>query len=164
MQSHPPSGSGLQRYETVVQPQWVDYNSHMSDFWYGHLFGEAMDVVYRGVGIDDAYRKSGRMFYTVESHAKHSGEAKVNEPLYVTTQVIAVDDKRLHVFHRVHRGRDNEVIATGEQMHLHVDTAAVRATAMDPALKAKLEAVRKAHAALSVPQEIGKPVGSRAKR
>ena len=158
------AGSGAQRYETVVKPEWVDYNGHMSDFWYGYLFGEAMDVLYRSVGIDDVYRKNGRMFYTVESLAKHSGEAKVNEPLYVTTQVISVDDKRLHVFHRVHRAGDNQVIATGEQMHLHVDTAAARAAAIEGGLRAKLEAIRKAQAELPMPEEIGKPVGSRARR
>ena len=31
----------------------------------------------------------GRMYYTVENHVKHLGEAKAGEPLYVTTQVLA---------------------------------------------------------------------------
>ena len=123
----PASAEGaLPRFNSVVRPEWVDYNGHMSDFLYGHLFGEAMDAIYRGVGIDEAYRKSGRMFYTVESHVKHLGEAKVSEPLYVTTQMLALDEKRLHVFHRLYRGRDDVMIATGEQMHLHVDTGAAQ--------------------------------------
>jgi carnitine 3-dehydrogenase len=154
--------SALPRFESVVRPEWVDYNGHMSDFLYGHVFGEAMDALYRGVGVDADYRKKGRMFYTVESHVKHLGEAKVSEPLYVTTQVLALDDKRFHVFNRLYRGRDDALIATGEQMHLHVDTAAAKAASMDPALQAKLEKLRQAHAALAVPKEAGKPVGSRA--
>ncbi len=147
-----------------MRPEWVDYNGHMSDFLYVHLFGAAMDAIYRSVGVDEAYRKSGRMFYTVESHVRHLGEAKVNEPLYVTTQVLALDEKRFHLFHRVYRGRDDALIATGEQMHLHVDTAAGKAVPMDPTLRAKLESLRQAHAALPVPVEAGKPVGSRAAR
>ncbi len=82
-------GQTLPRFDSVVRPEWVDYNGHMSDFLYVHLFGEAMDAIYRSVGVDEAYRKKGRMFYTVESHVRHLGEAKVNEPLYVTTQVLA---------------------------------------------------------------------------
>jgi carnitine 3-dehydrogenase len=156
-------GVALPRYDTVVRPEWVDYNGHMSDFIYGHLFGQAMDALYRSVGLDEAYRKKGRMFYTVESQVRHLGEAKVNEPLYVTTQVLALDEKRFHMFHRLYRGRDNTLIATGEQMHLHVDTVAVKATPMDGTLRTKLESLRHAHAALPAPKEAGKPVGSRAK-
>jgi carnitine 3-dehydrogenase len=156
-------GGNLPRYETIVRPEWVDYNGHMSDFLYGHVFGEAMDGLYRGVGIDDAFRKSGRMYYTVESHVRHLAEAKVGDPLYATTQVLALDDKRLHVFHRLYRKRDDALIATAEQMHLFVDTAKPKAVSIDPALRAKLEPILKAHASLPVPTEAGKPVGSRAR-
>jgi carnitine 3-dehydrogenase len=159
----PSSGDKLPRYETLVRPEWVDYNGHMSDFLYGHVFGEAMDSLYRQVGIDDDFRKGGRMFYTVESHVKHFAEAKVGEPLYTTTQVLALDDKRLHVFHRLFRRRDDALIATGEQMHLFVDTAKAKATQIDAALRAKLEPIAKAHSSLSVPAEAGKAVGSRAR-
>jgi carnitine 3-dehydrogenase len=157
-----PEGA-LARYETLVRPEWVDYNGHMSDFLYGHVFGEAMDAMYRSIGIDDASRKSERMFYTAESHVKHVGEAKVGEPLYATTQILSIDDKRLHVFHRLYRKRDDALIATGEQMHLYVDTTGPKSTTMEPALRAKLDAVRKRHASLPTPPEAGQPVGSRAK-
>ncbi|MDB6083415.1 MAG: 3-hydroxyacyl-CoA dehydrogenase [Gammaproteobacteria bacterium] len=151
----------LPRFDTVVRPEWADYNNHMTDFRYGNIFGDAMDAIYRHVGIDQAYRKQGAMFYTVESHVKHLAEAKVGEPLYVTTQLLAVDDKRLHVFHRLHRRGNDALIATGEQMHLHVDTAAAKAASMDPAIRGKFEAMRKAQGALPSPAEAGRPVGSR---
>jgi carnitine 3-dehydrogenase len=154
---------GLPRFDTVVRPEWVDYNNHMTDFRYGHVFADAMDVLYRQIGIDEAYRRTGRMFYTAESHIKHLKEIRMGEPMYVTTQILGVDDKRLHVFHRLHRGRDDALIATGEQMHLHVDTAAAKAAPMGGALRAKLDSRRRAHAALPMPSEAGKPVGSRAK-
>lgn len=157
------SGESLPGFDTVVRPEWADYNLHMSDFEYGRVFGEAMDVIYRQVGVDDGYRKAGRMFYTVESHVKHLGEAKVGDPLHITTQLLKLDDKRLHVFHRLYRKADGVLIATGEQMHLHVDTAAAKAVPMDAAVRAKLEAVRRPHADLPIPDEAGKPVGSRAK-
>ncbi|MDP9065984.1 MAG: 4-hydroxybenzoyl-CoA thioesterase, partial [Pseudomonadota bacterium] len=67
------------------------------------------------------------------------------------------------VFHRVHRRGDGMIVATGEQMHLHVDTAAGKAVAMDAALHARLAAMGRAHSVLPVPVEAGRPVGSRAK-
>jgi carnitine 3-dehydrogenase len=66
---------------------------------------------------------------------------------------------RLHVFHRLHRGRDDAQIATGEQMHLHVDTAAAKASPVDPTIRAKLEAIRSAQAGLPAPREAGRSIG-----
>ena len=154
----------LLRLDIVVRPEWTDYNNHLSDFQYGHLFGCAMDALYRRVGIDAAYRAAGGMFYTVESHVKHLAEAKAGDALYVTTQVLGVDDKRLHVFHRLHRRGDDRLLATGEQMHLHVDMAAAKAAPANAAVRGKLEALRAAHSALPAPREAGRSVGSRAKR
>jgi len=156
-----PAGGGLLRFATEVRPEWADYNHHMTDFRYSHVFGDAMDKLYRQVGIDEGYRKGGHMFYTVESQVRHVKEAKVGDPLYVTTQLLAVDDKRLHVFHRLHRGRDDALLATGEQLHLHVDTAAAQAAPMPGKLRANLDALRLAQAALPIPVEAGKAVGTR---
>ncbi len=152
-------GKPLRLLDTTVRPEWVDYNRHMSDFRYGQLFGEAIDALFRQVGVDEAYRETGRMYYTVENHIMHLGEAKAGEALYATTQVLGVDDKRLHVFQRMHRGRDHEPIATAEQMYLHVNTGAGKAAPADPRTRAKLEAIRADHAGLALPAEVGRSIG-----
>jgi carnitine 3-dehydrogenase len=144
---------------TAVRPEWVDYNGHMSDFRYVQLFGDAMDVLYRQVGVDEAYRRAGHMFYTVESHVAHVAEAKVSEPITVSTQILKLDDKRLHVFHELRRVDGDALIATGEQLHLHVDTAAAKAAPIDAGVRAKLDAIRLAHSGLPVPAEAGRRVG-----
>jgi carnitine 3-dehydrogenase len=131
-------GNELTRIETQVRPEWVDYNGHMTDFRYLQVFGEAMEALYRRVGVDEAYRLSGRMLYTVDTHVAHLAEAKVNEPLYATTRVLSVDDKRLKVTHHLYRGRDDVLIATGEQTHLHVNTRAGKASAMDGEVQRRL--------------------------
>jgi carnitine 3-dehydrogenase len=153
------SGKPLRLLDTVVRPEWVDYNRHMSDFRYGQVFGDAMDALFRRAGIDETYRNTGRMYYSVENHVKHVGEAKAGEPLYVTTQLLGVDDKRLHVFHRMHRGRDDKQIATAEQMYLHVNTAAAKAAPADAKIRAKLESICTGHAGLPLPTEAGRAVG-----
>src|SRR3982075_1359826 len=149
----------LRLLDTVVRPEWVDYNRHMSDFRYSQVFGDAMDALFRRAGVDESYRDTGRMYYSVENHVRHLGEAKGGEPLYVTTQLLGVDDKRLHVFHRMHRGRDDKLIATAEQMYLHVDTAAAKASPADAKIRAKLESIRGGHAGMPPPPEAGRAVG-----
>jgi len=152
-------GKPLRVLDSVVRPEWVDYNRHMSDFHYSQVFGDAMDALFRRAGVDESYRETGRMYYSVENHVRHLGQAKAGEPLYVTTQLLGVDDKRLHVFHRMHRGRDDEQIATAEQMYLHVDTAAAKASPADATIRANLESIRRGHAGLALPPEAGRPVG-----
>jgi carnitine 3-dehydrogenase len=163
------SGGPLRLLDTVVRSEWIDYNHHMSDYRYGQLFGDAMDALYRRIGVDEAYRASGRMYYSVESHVRHLGEAREGETLYVTTQLLAVDEKRLHVLHRLHRGRDDALIATGEQMHLHVRTGAVhtgavhtgtaKACPVDAAVGERLEAILRTQAGLARPPEAGRSIG-----
>ena len=143
----------------TVRPEWVDYNGHMSDFRYAQVFGDAMDALYRRVGVDENYRASGKMFYTVESHIVHQAEVKANEAIHVTTQVLAVDDKRLHVFHQLFRSRDQILVTSGEQLHLHVNTQASKASVMDVSVRAQLEAIRAEHAKLPRPAAVGRHIG-----
>src|SRR5271155_5982260 len=62
-----------------VRPEWIDYNGHMTDSRYLQVFGDAMDVLYRQVGVDEAYRASGSMFFTVEKHNTYHAELKGKE-------------------------------------------------------------------------------------
>jgi carnitine 3-dehydrogenase len=153
------NGKPLRLLDTVVRSEWIDYNHHMSDSRYGQVFGDAMDVLYRQVGADEAYRATGRMYYSVETHVQHLGEAKVAESLYVTMQLLAVDQKRLHVFLRLYRSRDAVLIATAEQMHLHVDTVAAKASSVDPAIRAKLDKIKQDQAGMPRPREAGRSIG-----
>ncbi len=150
---------GLRLIETQVRSEWVDYNGHMTDSRYLQVFGDATDALFRSVGVDDAYRRSERAMFTVESHVTHGAEAKLLEPLYVLTRLLAVDDKRVHLFHALHRQRDDVLVATGEQMYLHVDTSAGKASLMDSSVREKLEKIRAAQSALEPPAQAGRHVG-----
>ncbi|MBV8805574.1 MAG: thioesterase family protein, partial [Sinobacteraceae bacterium] len=152
-------GAPLRLVETQVRPEWVDYNGHMTDSRYLQVFGDATDALFRSVGIDDAYRRSGRAMYTVETHVSHLAEAKVLEELYVTTQLLSVDAKRVHLFHHLRRTRDDVNVATGEQIYIHVDTAAAKASSMDGEVQSKLDAIRTSHSRLPLPEQKGRYVG-----
>jgi carnitine 3-dehydrogenase len=72
-----------------------------------------------------------------------------------------LDEKRLQVFHCIHANEDNRLLATAEQMLLHVDTHAGQASAADPQVLAKLNTIARAHAALPTPESAGRHVGQR---
>ena len=131
-------GALLRLMEFEVRPEWIDYNGHMTDSRYLQVFGDATDALLRYAGVDDAYRNSGRALFTVESHVRHVAEARALEALYVTTQVLELDEKRLRLFHSLHRRRDDALVATAEQLYLHVNGG--RAAALDAEVHACLRA------------------------
>ncbi|HLJ39040.1 MAG TPA: 3-hydroxyacyl-CoA dehydrogenase NAD-binding domain-containing protein [Steroidobacteraceae bacterium] len=146
----------LRLLETEVRPEWVDYNGHMTDSRYLQVFGDATDALLRYAGVDDAYRRAGSAFYTVETHVLHQGQARALEPLYVLSRVLEVDEKRVRVFHALHRRRDEAQVATAEQLYLHVRSAAGKASPMDANIRARLAALEAAHAELPRPPEAGR--------
>jgi carnitine 3-dehydrogenase len=147
-------GALLRLMDFEVRPEWIDYNGHMTDSRYLQVFGDATDALLRYAGVDDAYRNSGRALFTVESHVRHVAEARALEALYVTTQVLELDDKRLRLFHSLHRRRDDALVATAEQLYLHVSGG--KAAVLDAEVHASLERVRGAHARLPLPPHAGR--------
>jgi carnitine 3-dehydrogenase len=142
-----------------VRPEWIDYNGHMTDSRYHQVFGDAMDALCRRVGIDEHYRQRVGMYYTVETHTTHRAQLRVGESYYVTTRLVALDPKRLRVFHSLHRAGDHELIATGEQMHLHVGVASGRSEAAPQQVLALLERIRAEQATAPAPPQLGRSIG-----
>ena len=144
----------LELYSAVVEPDWVDYNGHMTEWAFLAAFGWASDALFRYVGIDEAYRAGGHSYYTVETHLNHLREASEGERLRVTTQVLGSDPKRLHIFHAMYR--DGEPVCTGEQMLVHVDTGAGRSAPLLGGPAAAVAAITAAHSSLPRPPEAGR--------
>jgi carnitine 3-dehydrogenase len=145
--------------EARVSPAWIDYNGHMTEHRYLQLFGDTTDALLRLIGVDAAYVEAGHSYYTVETHLRHLDEAKLGEILRTTCQILSADGKRIHVFHRIFSPRGE--IATAEQMLLHVDTKAGRATAAPEAVLARLRPIVEAHAGLERPVGAGRAVGQK---
>ena len=145
----------LELYQAPVEPDWVDYNSHMTEAAFLTAFGWASDKLFRYIGIDEDYRAAGNSLYTVETHINYLREAALGEPLRVTTQVLGVDSKRLHFFHAMYHGDSGELLCTTEQMllHVHMETGSTSPIQRGPA--AALDAIAAAHADLAVPDQVG---------
>jgi carnitine 3-dehydrogenase len=143
----------LRLHPVVVAPEWIDYNGHATESSYLAIFGETTDALLRLIGLDPG----GGGFYTVETHICHLGQAFAGERLTTTTQLLGHDEKRLHLFHSLHRG--DELIATGEHMLLHVDAATQRVAPAPPELLARVERIAAAHAALPRPERAGRAIG-----
>lgn len=156
-----PIAAPLRLIAPSVAPEWVDYNGHMSESCYLLVFGDQSDAFFRLVGIDEAYRAAGHSLYTVQTMVFNLAEAHLGDPLALSLQLLDADDKRLHIFHTMHHAKTGTLLATGEQMLVHVDMAAGRSAPMPPELARKVAAIRAAHAHLPVPPQAGRNIAIR---
>ena len=142
-------GAPLRIWRGAVLDEWIDYNGHMNEGFYGVVFGMASDEYLIRMGSDGNYRdRTGGSFYTVETHIVFIDELAVDTPLAVDTAVAGADPKRVHLFHELRRADDGALAATQESMMLHVDTNIDRVVPMGADLYAVLRADADAHAGL----------------
>ncbi len=149
----------LDLHRAQVRPEWVDYNGHMHAAYYVLVFGDTTDALLDHIGIDAACREAtAASVYTLEAHVSYLDEVGDGAPLAVTTQILDIDEKRLHVFHAMRHGGDGSVLATEELMLLHVATGPPRGAPFPPAVAARLAALEAAHEALPRPAQAGRRI------
>jgi carnitine 3-dehydrogenase len=144
-----------------VPADWVDYNGHVHESRYLQLFGDATDAFMRFLGVDAEYLRAAGSYFTVETHLSHLRELDAGDRAEVATQLLAADEKRLHVFHTLLREGEESPLATAEQLLLHVDAASGRAGPAREDVLARVRRVAAAHAALDAPERAGRRVGER---
>ena len=142
-----------------MRADWVDYNGHMTESRYLDVLANASDAFLRHVELNASYLAGGHSLYTVETHIRHLAEAHAGDRLDVETQVLSADEKRLHLFHTVHKNGSGTAVATGEHMLLHVDTATGRVCPMEEPLAGRIGTLARLHSGLPLPDGAGRYVG-----
>jgi acyl-CoA thioester hydrolase len=111
----------LHIYSTAIAPEWIDYNGHLRDAYYGLILSYACDALMDQVGLDEAYRRSTSCtLYTLEQHMHFLHEVKQSDRLDIQVRVVAVDRKRIHAAFDFYCARYPDPVALGEMMLLHV--------------------------------------------
>jgi len=153
-----PIAAPLSLHTGQVRPDWIDYNQHMSEGYYGVAFGEATDAFMDFAGLDEAYRvQSQCTIYTVETHISFLRELKVGSPFRVTTQVLGFDAKRIHIFHEMFHAEAGYLAATMESMLLHVDDTP-HTMPLPPDILTRIDAIYQAHKNLPRPPQAGRRI------
>jgi carnitine 3-dehydrogenase len=149
----------LSLYQTTVHPDWLDYNYHMTEGYYGYAFGFASDAFIDYARMDAAYRaRSNCTIYTVETHICFLRELPVDSPLNFTTQLLGYDEKRFHVFHQMFNSDANYLAATFESMMLHVNQELGRVVPFPAEIQAWLGEIAAAHSQLERPKQVGRAI------
>jgi acyl-CoA thioester hydrolase len=147
-------------YTAVVPPEWVDYNGHLRDAYYGLICSYATDALMDQIGLDAAGRaRTHGSLFTLESHIHYLHEVKLGEDVQVQLQVLGHDAKRLHVVLSLVLPGRAEPVAVCEQMLLHVDVRGPRSAPFPAEVLAPVQALAAAHRLRAVPVQVGKVMG-----
>ncbi|MFF7863552.1 thioesterase family protein [Pseudomonas monteilii] len=147
-------------YRTPVQEDWVDYNGHLRDAFYLLIFSYATDALMERIGLDaDSRGQSGNSLFTLEAHINYLYEVKLGTEVWVQTQIIGFDRKRLQVYHSLHRAGFDEALAASEQMLLHVDLAGPTSAPFSEHSTGLLQGLVDEQRQLQAPVHVGRVIG-----
>ncbi len=136
-------GTGL-----TVQPEWLDFNGHMNVAYYILAFAQVVDGVFDLLGVDADYRAARKhSMFALESHVTWQRELHLNDPLRITVQFLAADDKRLQSFYRMYHATKGYLAATSEWLQICVNLEARRSAHWDPQIRTRIDQAlaRQAH-------------------
>lgn len=108
-------------YRATIESEWIDYNGHVRDAYYGLAASYAIDDVMDYLGLDAAYRERTQCtLYTLEAHLHYLHEVKFSDDLGIISSILDFDRKRILIGCRFICSRLSEPAATAEMMLLHV--------------------------------------------
>jgi acyl-CoA thioester hydrolase len=141
------SGTGvaeLPAYRVKIERDWIDYNGHVRDAYYGLAASYAIDELMDHLGLDAAYRETTHCtLYTLEMHMHFLREVKAADDLQIITSILDFDRKRIHAGCRFVCNRLSEPAAVTDMMLMHVHQGEKPASSPLPeAVTAKLRALK----------------------
>ena len=109
-------------FKINVQEEWIDYNNHMQDAYYGLAFSYAIDHFQDAVGFDENYRsRTGCTIFVVEDHKFYLNEVKLRSELVIKTTLLDADKKKFILQSQMLV--NDKKVATSEMLQAHVKTA-----------------------------------------
>ncbi|MBI1775320.1 MAG: thioesterase family protein [Proteobacteria bacterium] len=149
----------LRLHEERVRPEWIDANGHMNVAYYVLAFDNATDTVFNHLGIGTAHRqRTSQAVFVLEAHVTYERELKAGDPMRFTTQLLGVDQKRLHFFHAMYHAEAGFLAATNEVLGLHVDLLQRRSQPFPEPALGRLRQLADRHARLPRPPQAGRVI------
>jgi acyl-CoA thioester hydrolase len=149
----------FEQYEGEVLPAWIDANDHMNLAYYTVLFDYATDALFDAIGIGRQYKDStNNGTFAVETHNLYERELLLADRVRVSTQILGMDAKRLHLAHQMFMISNSQRAATQELMYVHVDLATRRVTPFPEGVRQRVATAAAAHAGLPRPDWAGRSI------
>jgi acyl-CoA thioester hydrolase len=143
-----------------IETQWIDYNGHFNMAYYNVLFDRDSDVALALVGLGPAYvEKTGNSYFTLEAHISYLRELGENDQVWIATQILDFDSKRLHYVQMMHQAKEGWLACVTENIVMHVDMASKKSSAFPAEVLERIKIAHDAHKSLSIPLQVGHRIG-----
>ncbi|WP_426956758.1 acyl-CoA thioesterase [Muricoccus radiodurans] len=121
-------GQGARPVLTRVRAEWVDHYGHMNLAHYVTVFDLQTDVLWPVLNLGPGFRARGLGTFAGENWVAHKREVVLDDPLSAESEVLAHDEKRLLLRHRLFHAEGGWESARCELLYLCVDLTARRVT------------------------------------
>jgi len=135
--------------DRVIPVDWTDRNGHMNEGRYGQIFSDAADAVLDHVGAGPDYIAAGHSYFTVETGLRFLAETHAGERVEVQTRITEGSGKKLRCWHEMRRKADGTLLATCDQLMIHVGLNTRRSCDPRADILAKVEELAAAHQGLT---------------
>ena len=142
-----------------VEPQWIDYNGHLNMAYYNVLFDRGADDLFLEFGIsEDTRHSTGFSTFSAEFHVCYLRELHEGDRVFVTSQLLDMDEKRFHFFQELYH-EDGWLSATGEGLGLSIDMSGPRVAPLPEPQYTAMRTLFERHKSLPRPDRAGRRIG-----
>jgi acyl-CoA thioester hydrolase len=153
------------RYSTRVQADWLDYNGHMNVAYYTLAFDQAGEAFFSQFGLSEIHaEKTGNSWVVLEAHITYQQEAMPDDELEIHSRILGLSGKRLQLFQTMRRKTDDALLASNEQMILHVNLRQRQSVPFTAPVMERLKTLYERQRHLEHPAEAGRRIDMDAKR
>jgi acyl-CoA thioester hydrolase len=99
------------------------------------------------------------MTFVLETHVTYDREMRQGAPMRFTTQLLARDAKRVHLFHEMYHAEQGYLAATNETIVMNIDYASRRSAPWPVPVATRLEELWQTHKDLPRPAKAGRVMG-----
>ena len=131
----------LSVYKTKVHPDWIDFNNHMTEGFYGVPFGVAAGKFLFNIGFRKYVEETNCTIYAIQNIIKYTKELKVNDQIRITTQITNVNKYHLNFFHHMYHGDEGFLAATEDTLFMHYSRNFSSFSAMDNTIYKKFKSL-----------------------
>jgi acyl-CoA thioester hydrolase len=124
------------------------------------LFDHDSDVALALVGLGPAYvEKTGNSYFTLEAHISYLRELGKNDQVWIATQILDFDSKRLHYVQMMHQAKEGWLACVTENIVIHVNLESKKSSPFPAEVLERIKIAHQAHKSLSIPLQVGHRIG-----
>jgi carnitine 3-dehydrogenase len=146
--------------DRTVPAAWADYNGHMNEAHFVSAFSAAADRLLLWAGMDAAAIARGHSVFTVETHVRYLAEVQIGDRIRVTTRVLAWRGAQVPHLARASSWARRFAPRASNCCSMSICRPAARRCRRPP-WPIGWPARPAAHAALPLPEGLGRHVGQR---